>query len=151
MSPYDALVVKHVHRKGANAHQKRWSRRGQERATCMALTVRFFLWTKLVCAALIVLRGNPVSRVLLQGVTPCHERVSFDSIHLCPGLAWILSQLNWRIPCFDQHLHLLMWCGRAVPLTMEDYGISTPSSTRLLTSPSGYLQIVHVHVSVLQK
>ena len=36
VSPYDALVVKHVHRKGANAHQKRWSRRGQERATCLA-------------------------------------------------------------------------------------------------------------------
>ena len=61
-----------------------------------------------------------------------------------------LVAIELGIPCFDQHLHLWMWCGRAVPLTMEAYGISTPSSARPLTSPSGYLQIVHVHVSFLK-
>ena len=36
VSPYDALVVNHVHRKGANLLQKRWSRRRQTRATCLS-------------------------------------------------------------------------------------------------------------------
>ena len=129
----------------------------------MALTVRFFpLWMELVCAALLVQRGNPVSRVLLRGATPCHVRVPFwfhSTRSTCalfysvrehwPRLDLVAIELG--IPCFDQYLHLWMWCGRAVLLTMEAYGISTPSSARLLTSPSGYLQIVHVHVSFLQK
>ena len=60
----------------------------------MALTVRFFFRVELVCVALIVLRGNPMSRVLLRGATPCHVRVPFSLIRFDPLVPWFTVYVN---------------------------------------------------------